>query len=82
VAFLSNRAGNLDIFTIDADGQNLQALTTNEVDELEVIWGPDGRLVFVSQLSDKPDLFIMKESGADQRALPPLSGLVYTQPDW
>ncbi|MDA1215696.1 MAG: hypothetical protein O2812_02330, partial [Chloroflexi bacterium] len=63
VAFLSDRNGNLDIFTIEADGENLQALTTNEVDELEVVWGPDGRLVFVSQLSDKPNLFIMKDNG-------------------
>ena len=81
VAFLSDRNGNLDIFTIKADGEDLKALTTNEVDELEVVWGPDGRLVFVSQLSDKPDLFIMQENGTNQSALS-ASGQGYAEPDW
>lgn len=69
IAFLSDRNGNLDIFAVDTNGENLVALTRNEVDETEVIWGPADKIVFVSQLSDTPDIFIMNSDGSDQRSI-------------
>lgn len=42
VAFVSNRAGNRDIWVAGADGTGLTQLTTTATDELDPAWSPDG----------------------------------------
>ncbi|NNF26794.1 MAG: hypothetical protein HKN73_06225 [Gemmatimonadetes bacterium] len=50
IAFISNRAGNWDLYTIDPNGSNLQAVTTHEAGDHFPRWIAGGtRLAFRSQ---------------------------------
>lgn len=50
IGFVSQREGNRDVFVMDADGSNLQQLTTNPADDVYPAWSPDGQeIAFVSQ---------------------------------
>jgi dipeptidyl aminopeptidase/acylaminoacyl peptidase len=42
IAFVSNRGGNFELFTINADGSELRQLTHTPEDEGEPTWSPDG----------------------------------------
>lgn len=47
IAFASDRAGNWDVWVVDADGRNPTQITNNPMPELRPSWSPDGRrLVF------------------------------------
>ena len=49
IAFASNRDGNMEIYAIDADGQNLQCLTENSDHDWFPAWSPIGdRILFES----------------------------------
>jgi len=80
IVFISDRNGGRDIFTVNEEGEELDSLTLNDVEEIAVSWGPDGRIVFESQPTGKSDLFVMDVNGNQQL----LSGgeLPSSQPDW
>lgn len=42
LAFHSNRAGNHDIYVMDANGRNVQRLTFNPAMDMHPAWSPDG----------------------------------------
>ncbi|MCH8961149.1 MAG: PD40 domain-containing protein [Bacteroidetes bacterium] len=49
IAFASNRAGNYDLFVMNADGSNQTPLTNTETHEVKPAWSLDGmRLLFTS----------------------------------
>jgi TolB protein len=49
IAFQSDRGGNRDIYVMDADGDNLTALTNHLAGDFEPDWAPDGtKVVFAS----------------------------------
>src|SRR5206468_12056291 len=49
IAFDSNRTGNYDIFTIEADGTGLTQLTHKDAADYSPAWSPDGTTIaFVS----------------------------------
>ena len=56
IAFVSNQDGNYEIYTMNADGTNIQRLTENEFVDQEPTWSPDGsqitfpRIVMVCKL--------------------------------
>ena len=50
ISFTSDRAGNLDIYIIDTNGENLANLTNHAADDYSPTWSPDGRSVaYVSE---------------------------------
>ncbi|MYF64740.1 MAG: hypothetical protein F4185_01900, partial [Chloroflexi bacterium] len=53
IAFISDRSGNADVYTIAPNGGGLVMITQNAVNELSVAWGPDGSLVFPSGPEDR-----------------------------
>jgi uncharacterized protein YjdB len=71
IAFSSNRAGNYDLYLMDADGGNLQRLTTDPGREAEPVWTPDGtRLVYtVTRRGEQPQLYALRPDGRPAQAL-------------
>lgn len=79
VAFLSDRNGNVDVFVVRKDGSDQKALTRNNVHETAISWGADGRLVFVSEPSGKPDLFLIQD-GTQRQLTSDREPITF--PDW
>jgi uncharacterized protein YjdB len=71
IAFSSNRAGSYDIHLMDADGKNLQRLTTDPGREAEPVWTPDGTgLVYtVTRQGGQPQLYSLRPDGRPARML-------------
>lgn len=70
IAFVSNRNGSDDIYTMNIDGSNLARLTFGGEIDTMLNWSPDGtQILFVSNRNGNADLFIMDANGANQRAL-------------
>lgn len=61
IAFSSSRAGNFDIYLMDANGANVQQITTSAVDEKSPTWSPDGTLLAYSKRSEafNDDIFAL-----------------------
>jgi uncharacterized protein YjdB len=70
VAFSSNRATNYDLYVMDADGRNLQRLTSNPGNEGEPAWTPDGkRIVYTATTGATTQIAIISVDGAENRQL-------------
>ena len=81
IGFLSRRSGYTSIYSVLPKGEDLKALTANEVEERTMVWGPNGDLAFISELTEQPGLFVMKDDGTGQQLVTP-AGTTYTFPDW
>ena len=83
LAVVLSKSGTPDIYTMDADGANLQRLTRS-VGRLSTcpVWSHDGRrLAYVSNVHGGPQLYVMRTDGSGQRRL--LAGYVeMTSLDW
>lgn len=69
IAFSSNRSGNYDIWTVDAEGGSPVNLTNSPgSSEFSPRWSPDGcRIAFVRLMPDgKYDVWVMKADGSGQ----------------
>src|SRR6185503_20080974 len=63
------------IWIVDADGRNLQRLTTSESDDVNPKISPDGRyIVFVSKRTGRSQIWRMNIDGSDQVLLADVSG--------
>ena len=80
IAFTSKREGSLDVYVMDADGQEAKRLTSHEDDESSPSWSPDGRRLVFSR-GQSGDLFVMNADGSGLKPLltdPPDD----RQPEW
>jgi Tol biopolymer transport system component len=72
VAFHSDRDGEIDIYTMNADGSDVQRLTDAPGRDFEPDWSPDGAAIVFSSDRDDPDnaqLYLMNADGSNQRRL-------------
>ena len=67
IAFASDRAGNLDIWVMNADGTNPVQMTTDPLLERSPSWSPDGRkIVFTRGERAGSEIFVMNADGTGQ----------------
>ena len=70
VSFTSDRAGNLDIYIIDTNGENLINLTNHPADDYSPTWSPDGRsMAYISERDGNPEIYVMDLNTKEQRRL-------------
>lgn len=64
IVFVSGRAGNPDLFRVNADGSDLKNLTQNSFTDANPGFSPDGsRIVFMSDRDGQADIFMMNVDG-------------------
>ncbi len=67
IAFNSNRDGNLEIYSMNADGSGQTRLTNNAATDELPVWSPDGnKITFASPRGASWDVFIMNADGSNQ----------------
>ncbi len=83
VVFVSNRAGNREIYRQEAKaGLSPARLTTNAAADYDPDWSPDGtKIVFTSDRGGSPALFMMNADGSKVTALLP-DGISGRSPAW
>lgn len=75
IAFESNRTGNFEIYTMNADGSNIQQLTYNTAFDGTPAWSPDGKqIVFASERDNDPEIYMMNADGSNQKRLTNIKG--------
>jgi WD40 repeat protein len=70
IAFASDRDGNFEIYTMDADGGGQTRLTETPGEDYSPTWSPDGtRLAFVSTRDGNAEIYVMNLDGTGQTRL-------------
>ena len=83
IAFVSDRSGNNDIFTMNDDGSDVIQVTTDPGSDVSPSWSPDcTEIVFTSLREGLPHLYVIGADGTGERAL--TSGTTWSdqQPTW
>ena len=64
IAFASNRAGNFEIYVMNANGTGVTRITHNSAFDDEPAWSPDGtKLAFVSERAGNAEIYVMNANG-------------------
>jgi TolB protein len=70
IAFGSNRDGNMEIYTCDADGTGVKRLTFNKSIDTSPCWSPNGfQIAFTSDRGGSPQIYVMDSDGSNVRRL-------------
>jgi len=68
VVFMSERAGNWEVYRVDIDGGNLMALTSDQASDGLPTWSPDGeKIAFVSNRDGEWSIWDMDLDGGNKR---------------
>lgn len=71
VAFTSDRDGNFELYSMNADGSGIVRLTNDLAYDDEAAWSPDGATIaFESTRSGLPHIYTMSADGSGVAALP------------
>ena len=82
IVFASNRDGDWDIYSMDANGNNLLQLTDDPASEEEPAVSPDGRrIAFKSNRVLSPELYVMDSDGNNAIRLT-YDGFRKNRPSW
>lgn len=66
MAFISDRDGNYEIYTINVDGSDITRLTNTSKDEFEPAWSPNGdKILFSSLRTGGPSIYTMNTDGTN-----------------
>ncbi len=71
VVYVSNRAGNADLWKQRIGDPNPERLTASEFDETQPAWSPDGQLIVFRSERDGGGLYLMRADGGAQRLISP-----------
>ncbi|MBZ0299142.1 MAG: DPP IV N-terminal domain-containing protein, partial [Anaerolineae bacterium] len=84
IAFVSNRSGQFQVYTIDPDGSNLRQLTFNSGSNWHPSWSGDGlQIAFVSDWANaKNDIFVMDADGSNIRNITNTPEVAEHAPVW
>ena len=67
IAFVSDRDGNYEIYTMNADGSGVKRLTNNSVSDWNPVWSPDGsKIAFGCVGGGSWDICVMNADGSGQ----------------
>ena len=70
IAFASDRDGNFEIYSMDADGGGQTRLTEDAGEDYSPAWSPDGqRLAFVSTRDGNAEIYVINADGSGQTRL-------------
>jgi hypothetical protein len=70
IAFVSDRDGNDEIYTMKPDGSDVRRLTTDRAEDLQPAWSPDGsRIAFISNRGGSYQIWVMGADGQNARVL-------------
>ena len=69
LAFVSDRDGNLEIYSANADGSDVRRLTTSPGDDSDPSWSTGGRIAFTSARDGNNEIYTMNTDGSDARRL-------------
>jgi Tol biopolymer transport system component len=70
IAFVSDRDGNSEIYTMDTDGGGQTRLTEDAGEDFLPAWSPDGqRIAFVSTRDGNSEIYVMNADGSGQTRL-------------
>ena len=71
IAFISERDGNTEIYTMNPDGTDQRRLTYSPALDLLPSWSPDGRKIAFPSLSQREgnEIYVMNADGTNQRNL-------------
>ena len=66
IVFSTDRDGNREVYTMNADGSNPVNLTRDKSYDDSPVWSPTGKLIaFVSDRSGVPGIYVMNEDGTN-----------------
>jgi WD40 repeat protein len=70
IAFTSERDGNAEIYSMDADGSNPQRLTDDPAYDAWPVWSPDGsQIAFVSRREGNFEVYVINVDGTNLQRL-------------
>lgn len=83
IAFVSDRDGDPEIFTVAPDGSALKQLTSNAAWDTEPAWSPDAtRIAFSSNRDGDDDVYVMAANGSSVVNISDSGTGRDVQPDW
>ena len=63
IVFSSDRAGNYDIYVMDADGGRVWEVTEDPEEDRSPDWSPDGKRIAITRGRVKGDIYVVGEGG-------------------
>lgn len=84
IAFVSDRDGNFEIYTMNPDGSNQVRVTFNSWNEFSPTWSPKGTMIAFTgfQFGNISQIYVMNPNGSGQKKLSADSGASDTNPAW
>ena len=82
VVFVSNRNGPMNVYRMNAEGGDLQRLTSHAGPDDTPAWSPDGKTIaFVSEIDGNPEIYLVGADGTGLRRLTDHPG-IDLHPTW